>query len=357
MKARIRFVGAAVLIAATMALPNVAPPPSFAAELPPGGSFTDDDGLPEEGWIEAIFAAGITKGCNPDQTRFCPETTVTREQLASFLARSLDLPYTDEDFFVDDDASIHEADINRLAAAGITRGCDPPANTRYCGTRGVSRAEVATMLARAFDLPPTSVDAFGDDDDSAHEDGINRLAAAGVTAGCADGAFCPTDRLPRKHFAVFIGRALGLTPTVPPERPPPPYPDVGSGKRIIYSNSELVVWLIDEDGALVDTYPVSGRKGIPYPGTYDVFSKSVNAWAPYGGITMQHMVRFVRPGTWGNQWSYGFHSIPRWPDGTPLQTEAQLGQYLSGGCVRQADDKAAALYAWTDLGDTVIVLP
>jgi hypothetical protein len=80
--------------------------------------------------------------------------------------------------------------------------------------------------------------------------------------------------------------------------PPPPYPQVGSGKRIIYSNSAQQIWMIDENENLVDTYPVSGRIGIPHDGTYSVFSKSVNAWAPYGGITMKHMVRFVRPGTW-----------------------------------------------------------
>jgi lipoprotein-anchoring transpeptidase ErfK/SrfK len=107
----------------------------------------------------------------------------------------------------------------------------------------------------------------------------------------------------------------------------------------------------------VDTYLVSGRKGIPYVGTYSVFSKSVNAWAPYGGITMKHMVRFVRPGTWGNKWSYGFHSIPRYSNGQPMQTEDELGTFRSGGCVRQADYKAAALFAWADIGTTVHAIP
>lgn len=138
---------------------------------------------------------------------------------------------------------------------------------------------------------------------------------------------------------------------------PPPYPDVGDGKRIIYSNSEQHVWLVDENNKLVDDYPVSGRKGIPYAGTYSVFSKSVNAYAPYGGITMQHMVRFVRPGTWGNQWSYGFHSIPRYPNGQPMQTVDELGYYRSGGCVRQEDGKAAALFEWADIGTVVHALP
>ena len=137
----------------------------------------------------------------------------------------------------------------------------------------------------------------------------------------------------------------------------PPHPQVGSGKRIIYSNSAQRVWLIDANEQLVDTYLVSGRVGIPHYATYSVFSKSVNAWAPYGGITMKHMVRFVRPGTWGNQWSYGFHSIPRYSNGQSMQTEAQLGVHRSGGCVRQADAKAAALFAWAGIGTTVHAIP
>jgi len=139
------------------------------------------------------------------------------------------------------------------------------------------------------------------------------------------------------------------------EDPPtaPPYPDVGEGKRIIYSNSGQHVWLIDENERLVSTYPVTGRKGIPGPGTYSVFSKSVNAYAPYGGITMQHMVRFA----WGTRWAYGFHSIPRYSDGRPMQTEAELGTFGSGGCVRQADHRAKFLFDWAPIGTTVIVLP
>ena len=78
------------------------------------------------------------------------------------------------------------------------------------------------------------------------------------------------------------------------------------------------MWLIDENENLVDHYPVTGRVGIPHNNTYRVYSKSVHAWAPYGGITMKHMVRFVRPGTWGNTWAYGFHSIPRYRDGRPM---------------------------------------
>lgn len=182
-----------------------------------------------------------------------------------------------------------------------------------------------------------------------------------ATFGTAGGIFTIPGSPPFEYGSPHMTAIAGDFGTLPggddaPPRPPP-YPDVGSGKRIIYSNSQHRVWLIDEWDNLVDTYPVTGRKGIPYIGTYSVFSKSVNAWAPYGGITMKHMVRFVRPGTFGNRWSYGFHSIPRYSNGQPMQTEDQLGSYGSGGCVRQADHKAAALFAWAEIGTVVHAIP
>jgi len=339
-------------------IPLIAIGPAGATDLPPGGTFVDDDLMPAEGFIEAIAAVGITKGCNPPTNdKFCPDGILTRAQMASIFVRALDLPASSESPFTDTDNTIHAADIDALAAAGITKGCNPPANDRFCPDRKVNRGEMAAFINRAFDLPAGTPDQFTDDNSSVFERDIDALAAAGITNGCSEGKFCPTSSLPRHQMATFIAKALGLTPMVPPERPPPPYPNVGDGKRIIYSNSQQHVWLIDENNILVDDYLVSGRVGIPHYGTYTVYSKSVNAWAPYDGITMKNMVRFVRPGTWGNKWAYGFHAIPRYANGQPMQTEEQLGTHLSGGCVRQADAKAAALFDWAPIGTTVHAIP
>ena len=181
------------------------------------------------------------------------------------------------------------------------------------------------------------------------------------TFGAAYASFSLPDREPFEYGSPDMIPIAGDFGPLPggddPPPTPPPYPDVGSGKRIIYSNSEQRLWMIDENDQLVDTYLVTGRQGIPYNGTYAVWSKSVNAWAPYGGITMKHMVRFVRPGTWGNRWSYGFHSIPRYPNGQPMQTAAELGAFGSGGCIRQPDYKAAILFDWAEMGTVVHAIP
>lgn len=195
------------------------------AELPPGGSFIDDDGSTHEGDIEAILAAGITHGCDARKIRFCPGDTITRGQFAAFLARALNLPTSSTNHFVDDNGHLFEADINKIAAAGITLGCNPPSNTRFCPDTSVRRAEMATLLARAFPsrVPSSAPDAFDDDDTSAHESDIDRIAAAGITHGCnppANNLFCPRGHVTRAQMASFLARALDLDPIKPPAQHP-----------------------------------------------------------------------------------------------------------------------------------------
>jgi glucose/arabinose dehydrogenase len=152
--------------------------------------------------IKWAFAEGVTTGCTA--TTFCPNSIVTREQMASFLVRALHLPATSTDFFTDDETSIHEADINRLAASGITTGCAPH---RYCPQATVTRQEMASFLVRAYDLPNTSTDFFTDDESSIHENDINRLAASGITGGCGGSRFCPTQGVTRGQMTAFLRRA------------------------------------------------------------------------------------------------------------------------------------------------------
>lgn len=150
------------------------------------------------------YENGITDGCA--YLLFCPYGNVTREQMASFLVRALDLPATETDFFTDDESSMHEADINALAEAGITNGCTA---TTFCPTQNVKRDQMATFLVRAFDLPPTATDHFTDDTGNFHEANINALAEAGITNGCTATTFCPSQTVSRGQMAAFLHRAMG----------------------------------------------------------------------------------------------------------------------------------------------------
>ena len=118
------------------------------------GFFTDDDGSVHEASIEAIADVGITVGCNPPvNDMFCPRASVSREQMASFLVRALDLPAGSASF-VDTADSVHEANIGALAEAGITVGCNPPVNDMFCPNKAVTRGQMATFLTRALNLTP-----------------------------------------------------------------------------------------------------------------------------------------------------------------------------------------------------------
>ena len=132
-------------------------------------------------------------------------------------------------------------------------------------------------------------------------------------------------------------------------------PDVGIAgiRHVIYDRGGQWVWLIDADGAMVDNYPVSGHAESPAPGHYAVTSRSEDAISYNWLVTMEHMVRFT---TDADGDLIGFYSIPRgWRD-TPVQTEAELGEFESLGCVRQRDDKAERLYEWAAIGTPVIVI-
>ncbi|MDJ0792507.1 MAG: PQQ-dependent sugar dehydrogenase [Acidimicrobiia bacterium] len=206
-----------------------------AATLPPGGSFTDDDGNVHEGNIEAIADEGITKGCNPPwNDEYCPGNNVTRAQMAAMMVRALDL--TDDggkDWFVDDDGTWYEDSANKLAQAGITRGCNPPDNDEFCGGDTITRGQFAAFMVRGYGYTdPGPGDWFIDDDTSIFEGDIDRLATAGVTLGCNppdNTKYCPDGKVRRDQLASFLGRAEGLTAMVPPVRTTPEIETVVTG--------------------------------------------------------------------------------------------------------------------------------
>ena len=106
--------------------------------------------------IERLAEQNVTRGCNPPANdRFCPGGPVTRQQMAAFLSRAMALPPAPSAGFRDVSAgSTFAADIDRLAAAGITRGCNPPANDRFCPGDRVTRQQMAAFLVRGLLTEP-----------------------------------------------------------------------------------------------------------------------------------------------------------------------------------------------------------
>ena len=239
----------------------------------------------------------------------------------------------------------------------VLRRLPDPAGHRYWVDRYVGGDRLLD-LAAAFMRSPEWSNRYGPVDDDRFVDLLyaNVLGRTPETEGGDYWRSVLARGVSRAEVLVLFSESdefVARTATTPPRPPFPPVPEAsGSGRRIVYANSGQRVWLIEEDGSVHDSYPVSGRRGTPDPGTYRVYSKSPRAWAGHDGITMDHMVRFAR----GRALAIGFHSIPTRADGVPLQTLDQLGTHRSSGCVRQRADKAQLLYHWAEIGTTVVVL-
>jgi len=133
--------------------------------------------------ISWLADRGITRGCNPPaNTRFCPEDTVTRGQMAAFLVRALGLK-PGKAQFSDTRGHVFQADVAALADAGITKGCNPPRNDRFCPDDYVTRGQMAAFLVRALSLGA----GCGEDAGTGwyvYQVDVAVLAEAGDTRGC-----------------------------------------------------------------------------------------------------------------------------------------------------------------------------
>ncbi len=170
-----------------------------------GASFVDvSPGNAHACDIDEMLARGITEGVGGD--RYAPRGTVTRAEFATFLVRALEIEPLASGPFVDIDGyPAHRENINAAFAEGITRGVS---ETAFAPGRQITRAEVAALLARAFELEPVASGPFEDVDDSIHVGDINAAFEAGITNGVSATRFAPERVLPRDQMASLLIRAL-----------------------------------------------------------------------------------------------------------------------------------------------------
>lgn len=193
--------------------------------------FIDDNDSVHAGALTELHARRLFYGCGDRLA--CPEDNITRGQFAAIVHRLLGSP-PGPDAFADDNGHWAENPIDSLAAKGILRGCNPPANTRVCPDDQITRAQAAAMVRRMLSLP-AGPDAFSDDDGTWAEEDINALAAADITRGCRPDAYCPNRNITRAETGTFTLRiddrldavttlSAPELPEWPPEGPPPPKP-------------------------------------------------------------------------------------------------------------------------------------
>jgi Domain of unknown function (DUF4832)/Domain of unknown function (DUF4874)/S-layer homology domain len=178
--------------------------------------------VPTDYWayssIERLFKAGVSGGCATNPSRYCPESPITRAQIAIFLERgmkgsSYTPPTATGTVFTDIPASYWAAAwIEQLAADGITGGCG---NGNYCPESTVTRAQMAVFLLRAKHgstySPPAATGIFDDVPNNYWAAAwIEQLAAEGITGGCGNGNYCPDSPVTRAQMAVFLVRTFNL---------------------------------------------------------------------------------------------------------------------------------------------------
>ncbi|MBL8063211.1 MAG: S-layer homology domain-containing protein, partial [Anaerolineales bacterium] len=192
----------------------------FLHEIPPPPVFGD---VPTSYWawqyIERLFNAGITGGCSVTPLNYCPDSTVTRAQMAVFLLKgthgsNYTPPSVGASTGFDDVTADYWAAawIKQLAAEGITSGCGAG---NYCPDATVTRAQMAVFLLKTKHgsayTPPSASGVFIDVPVGYWADKwIEQLAVEGITGGCGSGNYCPDDSVTRAQMAVFLVKAFNL---------------------------------------------------------------------------------------------------------------------------------------------------
>jgi len=181
--------------------------------------------VPADHWawsyIERLYAAGVTGGCAASPLQYCPENTVTRDQMAVFLERGIHgSAYAPpavgtgtgfNDVLIDHWAA---AWIKQLAAERITGGCG---GGNYCPGAPVTRGQMAVFLLKAKHGssygPPAVGSSTGFSDVPTNywaAAWIKQLAAEGITGGCATNLYCPEGPVTRAQMAVFLVKTFNL---------------------------------------------------------------------------------------------------------------------------------------------------
>ena len=160
--------------------------------------------------VAELAAAGVFAGTECDEG-FCPNEPIDRATMAVWTVRVLDgedpAPVASTRFADVAASHPHAEFVERLAQLGVTRGCGD--GTKFCPDDSVTRAQMAVFLSRAYSLGGGPDPGFSDvPDDAWFATAVAAVAASGITVGCGDGtAFCPRRDTTRAQMATFLWRA------------------------------------------------------------------------------------------------------------------------------------------------------
>jgi len=115
-----------------------------------------------------------------------------------------------------------------------------------------------------------------------------------------------------------------------------------------------------DNGVALPEFVITSARDQPDPGTYPVFSKSMNTSSRFGGhySTMTHFVAFTRGEKTGAR--VAFHTVPVLRTGEYVQPLASVGTQMmygaSSGCIRVLPEQGQVIWDWLQKGDEVRVI-
>ena len=150
---------------------------------------------------------------------YCPDSPVTRQQMAVFLLKSEHgfayTPPACAGLFADVPCPSQYANwIEQLASEGVTSGCG---SVNYCPNDPVTRQQMAVFLLKtehgaAYAPPACSSNPFADVTcPSTYANWIKQLVAESITGGCGGSNYCPVDPVTRGQMSVFLTKTFNLT--------------------------------------------------------------------------------------------------------------------------------------------------
>jgi len=168
-------------------------------------------------YIEAISREGIATACSQNPPLYCPGSALTRADMAVFLCRAAGIaPYPNSTPTFGDVAPAHPAYgyIEAMYAAGITTGCSLSPRL-YCPNQPLTRMVMAVFLCRAAHIPPyyNRIPTFQDVPKSnLAYPYVEALYLRGILSGCSASPrlFCPGSLVPRQLMAIFLCRTFGI---------------------------------------------------------------------------------------------------------------------------------------------------
>lgn len=166
---------------------------------------TDIDGHWAKSNIEYVYDHSLMNGY--PEGIFAPENSITRAEFATVMSKFMELGEDSAaaDKFSDVDGHWAKGYIGALYSREIVNGVS---DIEFAPDANVTRQEIATILARAFKLTEKSADVFADNDSIAEwaSDFVYMTKAAGYMKGDENNNFNPIANATRAEVATIIYR-------------------------------------------------------------------------------------------------------------------------------------------------------